>query len=102
MIPATRRGQKLKAVLSELKGIPGGPRRAILRILEGNVERCPYIAETGIAPGTACVQGSAENRVRSPLAGGGGSFIGVYAYEANEAKAAGDDINYRFYAGGKR
>jgi hypothetical protein len=52
-------------------------------------ERRLYIAETTIAPGTACVQGSAENKVCSPPAGGG-NFIGVYAYEANMAKDAGD------------
>jgi hypothetical protein len=59
--------------------------------------RRPYVAETNIAPGTACVQGSSENKVRSPLTGGGGSFIGVYAYEAKEAKEAGDALGVAIY-----
>jgi hypothetical protein len=61
------------------------------------MERRPYIAETIIAPGAACTQGSEENKVRSPLAGGGGSFIGVYAYEANEAKDAGEALGVAIY-----
>lgn len=58
-------------------------------------ERRPCIAETDIAPGTACTQGSAENKVRSPA--GGGDFIGVYAYEANAAKKAGEALGVVIY-----
>jgi hypothetical protein len=38
------------------------------------------------------VQGSAENKVKAPGTGGSGDFIGVFAWEANEAKAAGDEV----------
>jgi hypothetical protein len=38
------------------------------------------------------VQGSAENKVKAPGSGGSGDFIGVYAWEANEAKEAGDEV----------
>jgi hypothetical protein len=51
--------------------------------------RRPYITETVIQPGTGVVQGSGENKVKAPGSGGSGDFIGVYAWEANEAKAAG-------------
>jgi hypothetical protein len=51
----------------------------------------PYIAESVIPPGTAVVRGSADNKVKSP-ADGTGSFIGIYAFEANEKKAAGDPV----------
>jgi hypothetical protein len=50
--------------------------------------RRPYIAESVILPGTAVVQGSADNKVTS----GAGSFIGIYPCEANEPKAAGDRV----------
>jgi hypothetical protein len=52
----------------------------------------PYIAESAILPGTAVVQGSADNKVKAPNPSGGGFFIGFYPFEANEAKAAGDAI----------
>lgn len=54
--------------------------------------RRPYIAESAIAPGTGVVQGTAENQVKAPGSGGSGDFIGVYPFEANEAKAAGDSV----------
>jgi hypothetical protein len=54
--------------------------------------RRPYITETAIKPGTGVVQGSAENKVKSPAANGAGDFIGVYPFEANEPKEAGDEI----------
>jgi hypothetical protein len=53
--------------------------------------RRPYIAESAIQSGTGVVQGSAENKVKAPGAGGSGDFIGVYAWEANQAKEAGDE-----------
>jgi hypothetical protein len=54
--------------------------------------RRPYSAESAIPPGTGVVQGSAENKVKAPGSGGSGDFIGVYPWEANEAKAAGDPV----------
>jgi hypothetical protein len=38
------------------------------------------------------VQGSAENKVKAPGTGGSGDFIGVFAWEANEAKETGDEV----------
>jgi hypothetical protein len=54
--------------------------------------RRPYTTESAIAPGTAVVQGSKEHTVKSPGANGSGDFIGIYAYEANEAKEASDSV----------
>jgi hypothetical protein len=54
--------------------------------------RRPYITESAVLPGTGVVQGSAENKVKAPGAGGSGDFIGVFAWEANEAKEAGDEL----------
>ena len=56
------------------------------------INRRPYVAEGAIKPGTAVVQGSADNKVKAPGAAGAGDFIGVYPWEANEAKAAGDPV----------
>jgi hypothetical protein len=56
------------------------------------INRRPYIAEGAIKPGTAVVQGSADNKVKAPGEDGSGDFIGVYPWEANEAKAAGDPV----------
>jgi hypothetical protein len=53
--------------------------------------RRPYITETAILPGTGVVQGSGDNKVKAPGTGGSGDFIGVFAWEANEGKAAGDE-----------
>jgi hypothetical protein len=53
--------------------------------------RRPYITESAINPGCGVVQGSADNKVAvSP--NGTGSFIGVYAFEANAAKTIGDPV----------
>jgi hypothetical protein len=52
----------------------------------------PYIAASAVKPGCGVVQGSAEGRVKSPASDGSGDFIGVYAFEANEPKEAGDQI----------
>jgi hypothetical protein len=38
------------------------------------------------------VRGSAENKARAPAADGSGDYIGVYAFAANEAKAAGEHV----------
>jgi hypothetical protein len=54
--------------------------------------RRPYNTESALLPGTGVVQGSTEHTVKAPGAGGGGDYIGVYAWEANEAKAAGDEV----------
>jgi hypothetical protein len=54
--------------------------------------RRPYIAESAIEPGCGVVQGSADTKVKAPVAGGAGSFIGVYAFEANAAKEAKDPV----------
>ena len=56
------------------------------------INRRPYVAESAINPGTAVVLGSADNTVKAPGAEGAGDFIGVYPYEANEAKAEGDPV----------
>ncbi|GHU01817.1 hypothetical protein FACS1894147_02390 [Spirochaetia bacterium] len=49
------------------------------------IERRSYIAESIISPGCAVVQGSAENKVAAPGAGGAGAFVGVYPFEDNQA-----------------
>jgi hypothetical protein len=54
--------------------------------------RRPYIAESVINPGTGVVQGSSERKVKAPGSEGSGDFIGVYPFEANEAKEVGDPI----------
>jgi hypothetical protein len=56
------------------------------------INRRPYIVEGAIKPGCAVVQGSADNKVKAPGAAGAGDFIGVYPFEANEAKGAGDPV----------
>jgi len=56
------------------------------------VNRRPYIAESAVKPGCAVVQGSADNKVKAPGSNGAGDFIGLYAYEANEKKEAGEEI----------
>lgn len=56
------------------------------------INRRPYVAEQAINPGCAVVQGSADNKVKAPGENGAGDFIGVYPYEANEAKAANDPV----------
>jgi len=54
-------------------------------------ERRAYVAGSGIKPGTAVVQGNADNAVVAP-GKDGGDFIGLYAWEANEAKAKGEAV----------
>ena len=54
--------------------------------------RRPYIAESGVNPGCAVVQGSADNKVKSPSSTGEGNFIGVYPFEANETKNTNEEI----------
>jgi hypothetical protein len=54
--------------------------------------RRAYRTETAVNPGTGVVQGSAENKVKAPGAAGAGNFIGVYAFEANAPKGAGEEI----------
>ena len=56
------------------------------------INRRPYIAESVIKPGCAVVQGSADNKVKAPGEAGAGDFIGVYPWEANEAKDSGDPV----------
>jgi hypothetical protein len=56
------------------------------------INRRPYTAEGVIKPGTAVVQGSADNKVKAPGVAGAGDFVGVYPWEANEAKDAGDPV----------
>jgi hypothetical protein len=56
------------------------------------INRRPYVAEGAIKPGTAVVLGSADNTVKAPGEDGSGDFIGLYPYEANEAKDAGDPV----------
>jgi hypothetical protein len=54
--------------------------------------RRPYISESTILPGSGVVQGSADNKVKAPGTGGSGDFIGVFAWEANDRKEAGDAV----------
>jgi len=54
------------------------------------LNRRAYRVESAIKPGTAVVQGSTDNQVKAPGHGGAGDFIGVYSFEANETKNAGD------------
>ena len=56
------------------------------------LNRRAYIAESAVTPGCAVVQGSADNKVKAPANNGAGDFIGVFSWEANEAKVAGDEI----------
>ena len=54
--------------------------------------RRAYVAEGAINPGTGVVQGSSESQVKAPGSSGSGDFIGVYAFEANEAKEDGEQV----------
>jgi hypothetical protein len=56
------------------------------------INRRPYVAESAIKPGCAVAQGSADNKVKAPGSDGAGDFIGVYPWEANEARDAGDPV----------
>jgi hypothetical protein len=53
--------------------------------------RRPYIAESVIKPGCGVVQGSEDRKV-AVSADGTGAFVGVYAFEDNEAMRAGDPV----------
>ncbi|MCL2608504.1 MAG: hypothetical protein FWD94_01175 [Treponema sp.] len=55
-------------------------------------ERRAYVAGTAINPGTAVVQGGADNEARAPGKDGKGDFLGLYAWEANEPKAKGEAV----------
>jgi hypothetical protein len=54
--------------------------------------RRSYIAEGELQSGCGVVQGSNETKVKAPGEGGAGDFIGVYAYESNEAKQDGEPV----------
>jgi hypothetical protein len=54
--------------------------------------RKPYTTESALTPGTGVVQGSTERTVKAPEENGAGDFIGVYAWEDNQAKEAGDRV----------
>jgi len=56
------------------------------------INRRAYIAESVINPGCAVVQGTADNKVKAPGDNGAGDFIGLYPFEANEAKTANEEI----------
>ncbi|MDR2194925.1 MAG: hypothetical protein LBP19_10790 [Treponema sp.] len=56
------------------------------------INRRAYRAESALKPGCAVVQGSGDTTVKAPGASGAGDFIGVYPYEANEAKEAGEPV----------
>ena len=55
------------------------------------INRRPYIAQSTIVPGSAVVQGKADNAVTAP-ADETADILGVYPFEANEAAAAQDRI----------
>jgi hypothetical protein len=65
------------------------------------INRKSYVAEGAIKPGCAVVQGSGNTKVKAPGAGGAGDFIGVYAYESNQAKEDGDPIGIVLYGPAK-
>jgi hypothetical protein len=56
------------------------------------INRRPYVLESEIKPGTGVVQGSGDRAVKAPGEAGEGDFIGVYPWEANEARPAGDSV----------
>jgi hypothetical protein len=47
------------------------------------------------------VQGSVDNKVKAPGASGAGGFIGVYSWEANEAKETGDPVGIVLHGAAK-
>jgi hypothetical protein len=65
------------------------------------LNRRPYIAGSDIKPGTAVVQGKADNQVTAPDKDGKGDFIGLYSFEANEKKAVGDSVGIVLHGVGK-
>jgi hypothetical protein len=56
------------------------------------INRRPYLAESVIRPGCAVVQGTLDNQVKAPGENGGGDFIGLYPFEANESKAPREEV----------
>ena len=50
------------------------------------INRRPYVAQSAIAPGSAVIQGTADNAVTAP-ADEKADILGVYPFEANEAAA---------------
>lgn len=52
----------------------------------------PYFTETAVKPGRAVARGSAEHKVKAHASDGSGDFIGIYGFEANDEKAAGDQV----------
>ncbi|MDR0487045.1 MAG: hypothetical protein LBG91_02235 [Treponema sp.] len=65
------------------------------------INRRPYTAESAVKPGCAVVQGSADNKVKAPANDGYGDFIGLYAFEANEEKKAGEAVGIVLYGAAK-
>jgi hypothetical protein len=65
------------------------------------INRRPYIAESAIKPGCAVVQGSADNKVKTPGANGAGDFIGLYPFEANEEKKINENVGVILHGVGK-
>ena len=63
-------------------------------------DRRAYVAGSEIKPGTAVVQGSADNVVVAP-GKAGGDFIGLYPWEANETKAKGEAVGIVLHGLGK-
>jgi hypothetical protein len=55
------------------------------------IHRRPYIAQSGIVPGSAVVQGTADNAVKSP-ADEKADILGVYPFESNGKAESGDHI----------
>ena len=65
------------------------------------LNRRAYRAETAIKPGCAVVQGSADNKVKAPADIDTEDFIGLYSFEANEEKSAGEEIGIVLHGVGK-
>ena len=55
------------------------------------INRRPYIAQSKIAPGSAVIQGTADNAVTAPP-DEKADMLGVYPFEANDAAATQDRI----------
>ena len=55
------------------------------------INRRPYVAQSAIAPGSAVIQGTADNAVTAP-SDEKADVLGVYPFEANEAAATQDRI----------
>lgn len=55
------------------------------------INRRPYVAQNKIIPGSAVVQGTADNAVKIPV-DENADMLGVYPFESNEAVKAGDHI----------